>query len=60
MLEAHAITKLDYFREDKYDEMTLMKVHTSLCEAGVSEELATKAMNVMLDKGILFRERKHP
>lgn len=58
MLEAAAITKLDYYREDEYDEHTVVRVYESLCEAGTHPGLAQNAIKVMEDNGILFRERK--
>lgn len=58
MLEAAAITKLVYYREDKYDEKTMSRVYQSLREAGASHVIAENAIKVMEDNGILFRERK--
>lgn len=58
MAEAHAITGLDYYREEKYDEYTTTRVFQALREAGATLEVAEKAMNVMENRGILFRERK--
>jgi DNA-binding transcriptional regulator YhcF (GntR family) len=59
MLEAYAITKLDYYREYKYNEHTISRVYDSLREAGADEDLAQRAIKVMDDNDILFRERKH-
>lgn len=60
MLEAHAVTRLDYFREEYYDDQTLTRVFDSLRKAGASYESARKAIHVMTENGILFRERKQP
>lgn len=58
MLEAAAITGLDYYREDKYNEQTISRVLNLLREAGVTDTLAEKAITLMKENGILFRERK--
>lgn len=59
MLEAAAVTKIIYYyRNERYDEMTLSRVYFSLREAGATIEIAENAIKVMTDKGILFRERK--
>lgn len=60
-MEAGAVTELDdYYSEEKYTSETRMKVVNALLVAGVDEETARKAINVMEDNGILFRERKVP
>jgi len=59
MLEAAAVEKLDYHREEFYDEHTLFRVFDSLREAGVDAILARKAIDTMHRNNILFRERKH-
>jgi hypothetical protein len=56
--EAAAVMGLTYYREEKYDSNTRMQVVKALLLAGVDEETARKAINVMEDDGILFRERK--
>jgi DNA-binding transcriptional regulator YhcF (GntR family) len=58
MLEAAAITKLVYYREEKYDEKTMSRVYQLLREAGATTEIAENAIKVLEDNGILFRERK--
>lgn len=59
MLEAAAITGLDYYREDTASPFTTYRVLELLTEAGIDQELAENAIKVMEDNGILFRERKH-
>lgn len=60
MLEAAAVTNLDYFREfDHYDDRTLNRVFHSMRKAGVSWVDARAAIETMSNDGILFRERKH-
>lgn len=59
MLEASAIRpKLNYYREEHYDNNTMTRVYDSLREAGVERGLALKVLDVMDTNGILFRERK--
>jgi hypothetical protein len=58
MLEAAAITELDYFREEEYDENTRDRVVDFLCKAGADRPFAQHAIEVLEDNGILFRERK--
>jgi len=58
MLEAAAIPRLNYSRDEYFDEHTLTRVYGSLCEAGATPQMASDAISVMLNNGILFRERK--
>lgn len=46
-------------REEYYDIHILLRVFNSLREAGVSPELAQKAIFVMQVHEIIFRERKN-
>lgn len=58
MLEGATVTNLVYFREETNYDQTMSRVFDSLREAGASVESARKAMKIMTDNGILFRERK--